>query len=146
MDIEPFLIASSLNLVVAQRLVRKLCPHCAEQAEFSPAVEKTIEQALKDIRDLDLDKYRDKKTNHLKFYRGKGCPRCNNEGYQGRVAISEALEITEQMKEIITSGCKIDEVRREFARQGMLEIIKDGYLKVLRGETTIEEVLRAASE
>jgi len=146
MGIEPFLIASSLNLVIAQRLVRKICPHCAEQAEFSAEMKTKIEQAFKDIKDIDLDKYRDKKTNHLKFYRGKGCPRCNNDGYRGRIAISEILAITDQMKEIITSGCKINEVKKEFARQGMLEIIKDGYLKVLRGETTIEEILRAASE
>jgi len=146
MGIEPFLIASLLNLVIAQRLVRKLCPYCAEKVEFSPTMEKTITQALKDVKDIDLDKYRNKKTGHLKFYRGKGCPRCNNDGYKGRVAISEALEITEQMKKIITSGCKIDEVKQEFARQGVLEIIKDGYIKVLKGETTIEEILRAASE
>ncbi len=146
MGIEPFLIASSLNLVIAQRLVRKLCPYCAEKVEFSPDMEKTISQSLKDVKDIDLDKYRDKKTGHLKFYRGKGCPRCNNDGYQGRVAISEILEITEQMKKIITGGCKIDEVKQEFARQGVLEIIKDGYIKVLKGETTIEEILRAASE
>ncbi|MBL7141913.1 type II/IV secretion system protein [Patescibacteria group bacterium] len=146
MGIEPFLIASSMNLIIAQRLVRKICPYCAEKADFSPEIEKEIEQSLKDIKDLDLNKYRDKKTGRLKFYRSKGCPRCNNEGYQGRVAISETMEITDQMKEIITSGCKIDAVKQEFARQKMIEMIKDGYIKVLRGETTIEEVLRAARE
>ena len=146
MGIEPFLIASSLNLVIAQRLVRKTCPYCAEQAEFSPQTEKTIEQSLKDVKGLNLDKYRDRKTNRLKFYRGKGCSRCDNEGYRGRTAISEALEITEQMKQIIISGCKIEEVKKEFARQRMLKMLKDGYIKVLRGETTIEEVFRTARE
>jgi len=146
MGIEPFLIASSMNLVIAQRLVRKICPHCAEQVEPSEQVEKSIEQSLKDVEGMDLDYYRDKKTNHLKFYRGRGCPRCNNEGYTSRLAIFEALEITEQMKKIITSGCKIDEVKQEFARQKMTEMLQDGYIKVLRGETTIEEVLRAARE
>ena len=62
------------------------------------------------------------------------------------MAIFEALEITDRMKEIITSGCKIEEVKKEFARQKMTEMLKDGYIKVLRGETTIEEVLRAARE
>lgn len=146
MGIEPFLIASSLNVIVAQRLVRKICPHCAEQVEPSLQIEKAIEQSLKGVAGVDLNNYRDKKTGHLKFYRGKGCSRCNNEGYQGRVAIFEVLEITDQMKDIITSGCKIEEVKEEFARQKMKEMIQDGYIKVLRGETTIEEVLRAAKE
>ncbi len=146
MDIEPFLIASSMNLIIAQRLVRKICPYCAEQVEPSPQIEKSIEQRLKDVEDIDLDYYRDKKTNRLKFYRGKGCPRCNNEGYRGRLGIFEALEVTDQMKKIITSGCKIEEVKQEFFRQKMTEMIQDGYIKILRGETTIEEVLRAARE
>jgi type IV pilus assembly protein PilB len=146
MGIEPFLIASSMNLVIAQRLVRKICPHCAEQVEPSPQIEKSIEQSLKDIKDIDLDYYRDKKTNHLKFYRGRGCSRCNNEGYRGRLAIFEALEITDEMKKIITSGCRIEEVKNEFCRQKMITMLQDGYIKVLRGETTIEEVLRAARE
>ncbi len=146
MSIEPFLIASSLNIVVAQRLVRKICPYCAEQVEFSTTIEKAIEQSLKGVEGVDLNYYRDKKTGRFKFYRGKGCLRCDNDGYKGRVAIFEALEITDRMKEIITSGCKIEEVKKEFARQKMTEMLKDGYIKVLRGETTIEEVLRAARE
>ena len=146
MGIEPFLIASSMNLIIAQRLVRKICPHCAEEAEFSLEIEKEIENSLKHVEGIDLDQYRNRKNGRLKFYRGKGCPRCNNEGYRGRTCISEALEITDQMKDIITSGCKIEKVKQEFARQKMLEVIKDGYIKVLRGETTIEEILRAARE
>lgn len=146
MGIEPFLIASSLNLVVAQRLVRKICPYCAEQVEISEQMEQKIEQSLKEVEGLDLENYRDGKIQRLKFYRGKGCSRCSNEGYRGRLAIFEALEITDEMKKIITDGCKINEVKQEFKRQKMIEMIKDGYIKVLRGETTIEEVLRAARE
>lgn len=146
MGIEPFLIACSLNIVVAQRLIRKICPYCAEQVEPSLQIEKAIEQSLKGVEGVDLNYYRDKKTGRFKFYRSKGCSRCDNEGYKGRVAIFEALEITNQMKEIIASGCKIEEVKKEFARQKMTEMIQDGYIKVLRGETTIEEVLRAAKE
>ncbi|MCD6471289.1 Flp pilus assembly complex ATPase component TadA [bacterium] len=146
MKIEPFLIASTLNLVIAQRLVRKICPHCKEETEINEPLEKEIEENLKDIPNFDLEKYRDKKTGRLKFYHGKGCSHCNYEGYKGRTAIFETLEITEQMKKIIVSGCKIDDVKKEFKRQGMIEMIKNGYIKALNGETTIEEVLRVARE
>jgi len=146
MGIEPFLIASSLNLIIAQRLVRKICPHCAKETEVSLELEKSIEKELQSGQLIDLDSYRDNKTGRLKFYRGEGCSRCNNEGYQGRTSIFEALEITDQMKEIITSGCKINKVKEEFKRQGMIEIIKDGYIKALKGIISMEEVLRSARE
>jgi len=146
MKIEPFLIASSMNVVLAQRLVRKICPHCAEQIIPPPGTEKEIIDALKDLPDINLDNYKDKKTGHLKLYRSKGCPRCNNEGYRGRLGIFEALEITDEMKNIITAGCKLSAVKEEFVRQHMIEMIKDGYIKALKGVTTIEEILRVARE
>lgn len=145
MGIEEFLIASSVNIVVAQRLVRTICTHCKTKIELSPEIEKNIENTLKNTH-TDINKYRDKKTGRLIFYRGKGCPRCNNEGYQGRIAIFEALEITEQMKNIITGGLKLDDIKAEFDRQKMFEIVADGYIKALEGLTTVEEILRAARE
>jgi len=145
MGIEPFLIASSLNLVVAQRLIRRVCPHCRQVIELPVETEKQIEQDLKQSSDIKLDVFRSK-TGRLKFYRGVGCSRCNNEGYQGRIAIFEALEITDEMKNIITIGSKIEEVKQEFRRQKMIEMIEDGYIKALQGITTLEEVLRAARE
>jgi len=145
MGIEPFLVASSINLVIAQRLVRKICPYCAEEVNFSKEVEKEIEQELRLIKDFDIEKYKNK-SGRMKFYKGKGCPRCNNEGYQGRTSIFEVMEITDEMKDIITGGCKIEDVKKEFVRQGMMEIISEGYIKALRGVTTLEEILRAARE
>ncbi|MFA5051178.1 MAG: GspE/PulE family protein [Patescibacteria group bacterium] len=146
MKIEPFLVASSLNIVLAQRLVRKMCPYCAEPIIPPAGVEKDIENALKDVEDIDVEKFRDKKTGHLAIYHSKGCTRCGQEGYKGRIAIFEALEITDQMKDIIVRGCKIDDVKAEFKRQKMISMIQDGYIKTLKGETTIEEVLRVARE
>jgi type IV pilus assembly protein PilB len=145
MGVEPFLVASSVNLVIAQRLVRKICPYCAEEMQVSEEMEKNIVNELKEVSAFDLEKYYNK-NGRLKFYHGKGCSRCNNEGYQGRIGIFECLEMSDEMKNIITSGCKIKEVKEEFKRQGMTEMIKDGYIKALRGVTTIEEVLRAARE
>ncbi len=146
MGIEPFLIASSVNLVMAQRLVRKICEYCREPFEISPTVEQDIAKELTGVTDINLDQYRDTGTGRLKFYHGRGCARCNREGYRGRMSIFEIIEVTDQMKGIITSGCKIDETRAEFKRQGLLDMRKDGYVKVLKGLTTVEEILRVAME
>ncbi|MDD5222010.1 MAG: GspE/PulE family protein, partial [Patescibacteria group bacterium] len=146
MKIEPFLIASSVNLVLAQRLVRKICEFCREPVEISPEMEKEIIKSLTGIKDVNLEEFRDTKTGRLKFYHGRGCARCGQEGYKGRTVIFEVLEITEEMKKIIVEGCKIDDAKAEFKRQGMLEMRRDGYIKALRGVTTIEEVMRVAME
>lgn len=146
MKIEPFLISTSVNLILAQRLVRKICPYCRESLEISADVEKEIVKELSEVQDFDLNQYKDPKTGRLKFFHGKGCTRCGSEGYKGRSAIFEVMEITDKMKDIITSGCKLEEVRKEFKNQKMVEMRKDGYIKALRGETTVEEVLRAARE
>ena len=145
MGIPPFLIAPSLNLVVAQRLVRTICPHCKKQVEVPLETEKAIETALAGVEQIKLNKFR-AKNGRLKFYQGAGCPRCNSEGYRGRIAIFEVLEVTEQMQKIILAGSQIEEVKQEFKRQKMTEMIKDGYIKALQGLTTVEDILRAARE
>lgn len=145
MKIEPFLIATSVNIVIAQRLVRKICEYCRESFEIGTEIEKEITQELEEI-DFDLKPYRDQKTGRLKFYHGKGCIRCNHEGYKGRNSIFEVLEISDRMKEIIVSGCKFEDVKAEFKKQKMIEMKKDGYIKALKGITTVEEVLRATKE
>jgi len=145
MGIEPFLVVSSLNLVVAQRLVRKICPHCKQEIVLPLTTERQIEQELKEVETVNLSDFR-QKNGRLKFYRGTGCSRCDNEGYRGRTCIFEALEMTEQMQKIVVSGCEIEQVKQEFKRQKMTEMIKDGYIRALRGETTLEEVLRVARE
>ena len=148
MKVAPFLLASSINTVIAQRLVRKICPYCREQIILSENLEKDVENALGNskIDAFDLGKYRDSQTGHLKFYKGNGCSRCNQEGYRGRIAIFEALNITNEMKDIIVTGCKEAEVDKELERQKMVKIVKDGYIKALKGETTMEEVLRVSRE
>jgi len=145
MKIEPFLLANTLNVVIGQRLVRKICENCREETTLPDEIEAELAQDLKAMSNLDLNEFRDK-NGKFKFYHGRGCVKCNHEGYKGRVAIFEVLEITEQMKKIIVSGCKIEEVKKEFDRQKMMIMRQEGLIKALRGITTVEEVLRAARE
>ncbi len=145
MKIEPFLIANTLNIIIAQRLVRKICSNCRQETTLPTQLEEEVMQDLKTIPDFDLKKFRTKEGK-LRFYRGKGCPKCNREGYKGRTAIFEVLAATEQLRKIIMNGCKIDEVKEEFSRQKMINMRQEGLVKALEGLTTVEEVLRAARE
>ncbi|MFA6028059.1 MAG: GspE/PulE family protein [Patescibacteria group bacterium] len=147
MGIEPFLISSSMNVVVAQRLIRKICDKCQEVVNLPKAEEDTIFAELKDIqasvlpKDLDL-------TRPLKFKKAKGCPICEQSGYRGRIAMVEVLEVTDHLKEIIAAGkiSDINVVKEECKRQGLLTMKQDGIIKALRGLTTLEEVLNATKD
>jgi len=147
MKAEPFLIASCLNLVIAQRLVRRVCERCRQQIFLPEEAEKEAREVLgKPYLNINLDEYTDEKTGRLKFYRGTGCPYCLHEGYKGRVSIYEILEITPQMQNIVTGGRQRDDMEQETKRQKMMTMLENGYLKALKGITTLEEVLRAARE
>lgn len=141
MKIEPFLLSSTLNVVIAQRLVRKICDYCKEETKLPKEIEKEIYTELEKIP--NLNKYYTGKLSDMKFYHGKGCSRCQNSGYQGRVAITEVLDITDNMKKIIISGCKLDEVKEEFRKQEMLTMKQDGILKALKGLTSLEDIITA---
>ncbi len=145
MKIEPFLIASSLSLVAAQRLVRKVCSSCRQEI----TVPKTMEEyAFSKVANILKDKLPDgiKLDRPLKFYQGKGCSRCENTGYKGRTVITEVLEITEKFKKIITSGTDLERIRSEAEAQGMFSMEQDGIFKSLLGITTLEEVVRVTKE
>ena len=129
MGIEPFLVASSLILVVAQRLVRKICPNC--RREYTPPDEV--------LETLNLS------PSDGPFYRGEGCARCRNTGYRGRIAVYEMMEITPEMRKAISKGATEDEIREMAKANGMLELRDAGILKAKRGITTLEEVIRAVS-
>jgi type IV pilus assembly protein PilB len=129
MGIEPFLVASSLNLVCAQRLVRRICKHCSEP---HPAAAPALMQA-----GFDAD---DAKT--VVPNRGRGCDRCNNTGYRGRVGLYEVMEVTEELRELILIGASGPELRRKAIDEGMLTLRRSGLRKVKEGVTTIDEVVR----
>ena len=145
MKIEPFLLTSSLNLVMAQRLVRRLCDYCKEEMVLPKRYEdeafRTLSLLPKDAMPKNF-----KLAKPMKFYKGKGCARCENTGYKGRVALAEILEVTEELKRIILAGSDQDKIKEEFKRQGMHSMLQDGFIKAIQGLTTIEEIMKVTKE
>ncbi len=133
MGVEPFLTASSLVGVLAQRLVRKLCPKCREEYEISHAELKKI------VPDLETYGYNQPS---YKLYKAKGCLTCNNTGYKGREAVFEFLTVTEEMKRLILDRATITEVRDLAVQQEMKTLKDEGLYKMMEGTTSLEEVLR----
>jgi len=142
MGAEPFLLASTLNIIVAQRLVRKICPNCKAKEDLPADVRIRIEKDLKDLADDAW--YEGVKANKdFTVYRGKGCTQCGNTGYKGRLSITEVLNVTQRMREIIAQGFHQADVLEELKQQKFININQDGWMKVLLGMTTVEEILRA---
>lgn len=133
MGVEPFLTASSLVGVLAQRLVRKLCPKCREEYEISHAELKKIVP--------DLETYGYNKSSY-KLYKAKGCLTCNNTGYKGREAVFEFLTVTEEMKRLILDRATVAEVKNLAMSQEMKTLKDEGLYKMMEGTTSLEEVLR----
>jgi len=138
MGVQPFLVASSINVVVAQRLVRKICISCRESYTISlDSLRKTLPEELIDC----LSKGK-KETKELRFYRGKGCKECGFTGYQGRQGIFEVLEIEETIRNLIMQRANADVIEKQAIKNGMTRMIEDGVLKVIEGVTTVQEVMR----
>jgi type IV pilus assembly protein PilB len=132
MGIEPFLISSSVIGVIAQRLVRKICPKCKKGIKTTPDMKKV------------LDEY-EISSNEVTLYKGEGCPYCKDTGYKGRVAIFELMVITENIRDLISKNVTTGKLREAAIREGMCQLKEDGIKKVCEGITTIDEVLRVAS-
>ncbi len=145
LGVEPFLIAATINVGIAQRLARRICKDCKAPQDIPADI---VERLRKDLKSVPPALLSDGITvdGPLVFYAGKGCTSCGNSGYQGRVSIAEILPITRDMQRIISSGAKPDELRAEARRQGMISLKQDGILKALAGITTVEEVLRISEE
>lgn len=144
MKVEPFLLASVLNLVIAQRLARKVCDKCREEVVIP---EKVQEQIRKELGTLSAEVLGEiSLKSELKAFKGKGCSSCKNSGYKGRVVLAEVLPISERMRKIISSGFKRDDVTAELARIKMTSLYQDGLMKALQGLTTLEEVMRVSAE
>jgi type IV pilus assembly protein PilB len=129
MGIEPFLVASSLNLICAQRLVRRICKNCTEP---DPTAAAALMQAGFNAEDA--------KT--VVPNKGKGCEKCNNTGFKGRVGLYEVMEVTEELRELILVGASALELRRKAVDGGMITLRSSGLRKVKEGVTTIEEIVR----
>lgn len=136
MGIEPFLIASTINVAIGQRLVRTICPNCKIQKRITESEFKNLAMQLP--AEL-LDDHRD-------FYYGKGCNTCGNSGYFGRVGIYEVLEMNDFIREAIMRRADAGEIKKIAIKNGMVTLLEDGFQKALSGFTTIEEILRVIHE
>lgn len=132
MGIEPFLISSSVIGIIAQRLVRKICPKCKKEIKLTPDIIKILEG-------YEIN------SSEIILYKGEGCSYCKDTGYKGRIAIFELMTITETIKELISRNVTTGKLREVAIKEGMNLLIEDGLKKVYEGITTIDEVLRVAS-
>jgi type IV pilus assembly protein PilB len=129
MGIEPYLVATSVHLICAQRLVRRLCKEC--KGEISMPV-----QALIDIG------FSAEEASSTKLFKGKGCQVCNNTGYKGRVGLYEVMEVTDTLREMILTGASSLELKNRASEEGMITLRGSGLRKLKGGMTTVEEVVR----
>ena len=132
MDVESFLVASSLEGVIAQRLVRRICTNCKTE-------HKVTEEEKGFIERFSGEKLPDDTV----LYKGTGCEQCFNTGYKGRIAIYEIMEVDEEMRSVISKNPESMAVKQKALEKGMKTLVKDGVQKALKGITTIEEVLQA---
>jgi type IV pilus assembly protein PilB len=133
MGIEPFLISSAIILILAQRLIRKVCTECREPIKVHPQL----------LIDLGIPP---DEVKSIQVYKGKGCSLCNNTGYKGRVGLYEVMPMKEEVKELVLSRASTSEVKKEAIRLGMKTLRQSGIAKIREGVTTIEEVLRSTIE
>lgn len=148
MKIERFLLSSTLKTVVAQRLTRRLCEYCKKETQLSPdAVQEIVEELQKAPFEIikeelpEITKAEDAASRY-KIYQAVGCNRCENTGYSSRIAISEVIEINEALRDMINNGDKSLNLETVKKTESFISIKQDGFIKVLQGKTTMEEVLR----
>lgn len=152
MGVPSFLIASTTNIVMAQRLVRKICPDCIMSYTLTKKNISELEQQinfqniLKTLEHEGAIVSAEQSLDSLLFYRGRGCARCGHSGYKGRIGIYEVLEVTEDISNMILNQAPQEKLKEAARQQGMIEMIHDGFIKAKLGVTTIEEVLRVTQE
>jgi type IV pilus assembly protein PilB len=129
MGIEPFLVATSVHLICAQRLVRRICGECAEVIDMP--VQALIEEG-----------YTPEEAKTVKIKKGKGCGVCNNTGYKGRTGLYEVMEVDDEIKELVLVGASALELKKKAIERGMITLRRSGLIKVAAGQTTLEEVAR----
>ncbi|MCA9382463.1 Flp pilus assembly complex ATPase component TadA [Candidatus Dojkabacteria bacterium] len=143
MGVEPFLVASTVNTIIAQRLVRKLCTECRKPIEMDADIKQSITNQFKKMNVKD-EAIKD-------MLKGKimgpvGCQTCKGAGYKGRIGIYEVLEVTEEIRSMIIKEASADQIKMKAIEEGMSTILEDGIAKIRDGVTTIEEVIRVAKE
>lgn len=156
MKAEAFLIASTVNVILAQRLVRRICPDCKKPYKLSKTeASKLIDQfdfkeVISALGSSDVAETKNlkniKSLTEAEFFKGQGCERCSNEGYKGRVGIYEVLPVSEQIQQAVVSNSTAEQIEDIAKKEGMHTMLVDGIIKALMGITTIEEVFRVTKE
>lgn len=142
MNVEPFLLPSALNVALAQRLVKRLCPDCKKEIEPPEKIKKVILDVIESMPEPSRPKI---KKEGLKIYKAQGCPKCGNKGTKGRIAVFEILEMTPQLEQIIISEPTESKILAESQRQGMITMLQDGVIKVLEGIIGFEELIQVVN-
>ena len=137
MEVESFLMASVLHNAAAQRIARKVCENCREQYEPDEAVIKDITTVLGNLMPAGRK---------IVLTRGKGCTECSSSGYKGRIGIFEVLKVSENISKMIIGRSSAGDIEKQARSEGMITMKQDGYMKVVNGVTTLEEVLRVAED
>lgn len=153
MGAEPFLVASTLNVIIAQRLVRRLCPDCRKAYVLTSEELKTLEESfnMKEIlsvlqRSSVSKQKKIQSWEDVSFYRAQGCSRCNNEGYRGRNGVFEVMEMDDVIRKMIVEKASSEDIELESRKAGMHTMIEDGMIKAALGVTSIEEIMRVTKE
>jgi len=144
MGVRSFLIPSTLQVALAQRLVRKLCDNCKEKVEANEKQKEIIRKQIDSLPPLAKEKVDLKKP--IEIYEPRGCQKCNSEGYTGRVGVFEILEMTDDLSDMLSEEVSKSDLKKEARKQGMTTMEQDGILKVLEGITSLEEVMRISEE
>jgi type II secretory ATPase GspE/PulE/Tfp pilus assembly ATPase PilB-like protein len=136
MWLKPYILASALDTIVAQRLVRKICPHCKKEKEKTPQEEQLINTMMKDIWINHLP------SKFVKLYHWEWCEKCWNTWYAWRIGVYEIISLNEVLRNLIRDGATTQEILEEARRQDFISMKEDGVLKAIKWHTTIEEILR----
>jgi type II secretory ATPase GspE/PulE/Tfp pilus assembly ATPase PilB-like protein len=144
LGVRPFLLASAVNVIIAQRLVRRVCSHCAEDVKPDPTAIEQIRRAMTRLPKGQQDAV--PPESQWLFIKGRGCNYCNGTGFQGRIGIFEVLAIDDAMEALALKHAPVAEIKRVACEAGMITMEQDGLIKALEGITTVDEVWRVARD
>jgi len=150
--VEPYLIASTVNAVVGQRLTRQVCQDCREEIKIEPEYESDLKKEYNIDHLLEVMKRekfippKTKSLTELTFYRGAGCDKCGHSGYRGRKGIFEVLEVSLSIQDLIMKRAPTSQIQDKAIEEGMIMMWQDGFIKCIQGKTTIEEVVRVSKD
>lgn len=145
MGVEPFLLSSTINIVAAQRLIRRICPNCKRQHIATEDELEIFRKELHGIKGFNFEELLAKHNGEYPLYKGEGCEVCGHTGYKGRLGIFEVMPISDPIRKLINDSSTAQKIEEIAKQEGMTSMLQDGLFKVLQGESTIEEVYRVIS-